>query len=126
MAELSYSIAKEVEALTRSGASGIRAEKKEVPMGKFEQAMSFLESKLPDTEEAKNFLEEVYEQVRYGEELDACQIVLRLLDFGLDEHTVERFLKTILEGDPAADQLIAGTMECAKKRMWSSGEEEEE
>lgn len=125
MAELSYSIAREVEALTRAGASGIRAEKKEIPISKFEQAISFLDSKLPDTDDAKSFLEEIYEQIKYGEELDACQIVVKLLDFDLDENTIEKFLRIMLEGDPASDQLIAGTMECAKKKVWSAGEEEE-
>jgi len=90
----------------------------------FERALEYLKQNVPEEkrDEIMEWIEKLREMANSSEKIDVGDVVADLLDyrkFGLSQEIVEEFLKFLVGSRPDGDKLISGTIEYAKRKIWS-------
>ncbi|MEM4583987.1 MAG: hypothetical protein QW611_03340 [Ignisphaera sp.] len=92
------------------------------------RALEFLKQNIPEEkrDEFYSLMDNINEAIKVGEKINMAELIADLMNpkkFGLPQELIEEFLSYIVGDEPGAESIVSGTVERAKRLIWSKPEQ---
>ncbi|MEM1693836.1 MAG: hypothetical protein QXL19_05810 [Ignisphaera sp.] len=95
---------------------------------RFMSALESLKRYIPEEkrDEFQNIIDNISEAIKIGEKINVAELIADLMNpkkFGLSQELIEEFLSYIVGDEAGGESVISGTIEQAKKIIWSKSKQ---